>query len=130
MGERATVDRLDVSRKPSGIRDTSQQDTVIKTSRVRRWRPYLIGGGILVAIAVVAIPALTQWMGGMGIIVLAVAILPLLGIGGMQLFVAESARVFAIPIHCCSCRFFCMILLSAVLFKPIKVTPESIFSTK
>ncbi len=34
--------------------------------------------------------SLTQWMGGMGIIVLAVAILPLLGIGGMQLFVAEA----------------------------------------
>jgi len=33
---------------------------------------------------------LTQWIGGMGIIVLAVAILPFLGIGGMQLFVAEA----------------------------------------
>jgi trk system potassium uptake protein TrkH len=32
---------------------------------------------------------LLQWMGGMGIIVLAVAILPLLGIGGMQLYKAE-----------------------------------------
>ena len=31
----------------------------------------------------------TQWMGGMGIIVLSVAILPLLGIGGMQLIQAE-----------------------------------------
>ncbi|MCS3904495.1 trk system potassium uptake protein TrkH [Methylohalomonas lacus] len=30
-----------------------------------------------------------QWMGGMGIIVLAVAILPMLGIGGMQLYKAE-----------------------------------------
>ena len=30
-----------------------------------------------------------QWFGGMGIIVLAVAILPLLGVGGMQLFKAE-----------------------------------------
>lgn len=30
-----------------------------------------------------------QWLGGMGIIVLAVAILPILGIGGMQLFRAE-----------------------------------------
>ena len=30
-----------------------------------------------------------QWLGGMGIIVLAVAILPMLGIGGMQLFRAE-----------------------------------------
>ena len=34
--------------------------------------------------------SMTQWIGGMGIIVLAVAILPVLGIGGMQLFVAES----------------------------------------
>lgn len=34
--------------------------------------------------------SLTHWIGGMGIIVLAVAILPLLGIGGMQLFSAES----------------------------------------
>ncbi|MGI9229511.1 MAG: TrkH family potassium uptake protein [Gammaproteobacteria bacterium] len=31
-----------------------------------------------------------QWLGGMGIIVLAVAILPLLGVGGMQLYRAES----------------------------------------
>lgn len=37
--------------------------------------------------------SLTQWIGGMGIIVLAVAILPLLGIGGMQLFVAESPGI-------------------------------------
>lgn len=33
--------------------------------------------------------SLTHWIGGMGIIVLSVAILPILGIGGMQLFVAE-----------------------------------------
>jgi len=31
-----------------------------------------------------------QWLGGMGIIVLAVAILPLLGVGGMQLYRAET----------------------------------------
>jgi len=31
-----------------------------------------------------------QWFGGMGIIVLAVAILPVLGVGGMQLFKAEA----------------------------------------
>ena len=31
----------------------------------------------------------TQWLGGMGIIVLAIAILPFLGVGGMQLFRAE-----------------------------------------
>lgn len=35
--------------------------------------------------------ALTQWLGGMGIIVLGIAILPFLGIGGMQLFQAEVA---------------------------------------
>lgn len=33
--------------------------------------------------------SLSQWVGGMGIIVLAVAILPMLGVGGMQLFRAE-----------------------------------------
>src|SRR5690606_30751881 len=33
--------------------------------------------------------SLTQWLGGMGIIVLSLAILPPLGIGGMQLFIAE-----------------------------------------
>ncbi|TKG96155.1 TrkH family potassium uptake protein [Puteibacter caeruleilacunae] len=33
--------------------------------------------------------SLTQWLGGMGIIVLSLAILPVFGIGGMQLFVAE-----------------------------------------
>tara|TARA_Y100001970_G_C14242209_1_gene865609 strand:+ start:185 stop:1597 length:1413 start_codon:yes stop_codon:yes gene_type:complete len=32
---------------------------------------------------------LIQWLGGMGIIVLAVAVLPLLGVGGMQLYKAE-----------------------------------------
>lgn len=33
---------------------------------------------------------LLQWLGGMGIIVLAVAILPMLGVGGMQLYKAET----------------------------------------
>ncbi|SDY17791.1 TrkH family potassium uptake protein [Delftia lacustris] len=32
-----------------------------------------------------------QWLGGMGILILAVAILPLLGVGGAQLFRAEAA---------------------------------------
>ncbi len=32
----------------------------------------------------------THWLGGMGIVVLAVAILPMLGVGGMQLFRAEA----------------------------------------
>ena len=33
--------------------------------------------------------SMTHWIGGMGIIVLSLAILPFLGIGGMQLFIAE-----------------------------------------
>jgi trk system potassium uptake protein TrkH len=32
----------------------------------------------------------TQWLGGMGIIVLSIAILPYLGVGGMQLYKAET----------------------------------------
>ncbi len=37
--------------------------------------------------------SLTQWIGGMGIILLSIAILPLLGIGGTQLFAAEVPGV-------------------------------------
>ena len=43
--------------------------------------------------------SLTHWIGGMGIIVLAVAILPLLGIGGMQLFSAEAPGPSADKLH-------------------------------
>ncbi len=37
--------------------------------------------------------SLTQWIGGMGIILFAIAILPLLGTGGMQLFKAEVPEI-------------------------------------
>ncbi len=37
--------------------------------------------------------SMTQWIGGMGIIVLTIAILPFLGIGGIQLFIAESPGI-------------------------------------
>ena len=43
--------------------------------------------------------SLTHWIGGMGIIVLAVAILPILGIGGMQLFAAEAPGPSADKLH-------------------------------
>ncbi len=46
--------------------------------------PALLSHGILIW------RALTQWLGGMGIIVLSVAILPLLGVGGVQLARAEA----------------------------------------
>jgi trk system potassium uptake protein TrkH len=37
--------------------------------------------------------ALTHWIGGMGILLLSIAILPMLGVGGMQLFNAEVSHV-------------------------------------
>lgn len=43
--------------------------------------------------------SLTHWIGGMGIIVLAIAILPLLGVGGMQLFAAEAPGPSADKLH-------------------------------
>jgi trk system potassium uptake protein TrkH len=43
--------------------------------------------------------SMTHWLGGMGIIVLTVAILPLLGVGGMQLFVAEAPGVTPDKLH-------------------------------
>ncbi len=41
----------------------------------------------------------TQWLGGMGIIVLTVALLPLLGIGGIELFVAEAPGPTSEKLH-------------------------------
>ena len=43
--------------------------------------------------------SMTHWLGGMGIIVLSLAILPILGIGGMQLFQAEVAGPSKDKIH-------------------------------
>ena len=43
--------------------------------------------------------ATTHWIGGMGIIVLTVAILPFLGIGGMQLLVAEMPGITPDKLH-------------------------------
>lgn len=41
----------------------------------------------------------TQWIGGMGIIVLTIAILPILGIGGMEMFIAEAPGPTKDKIH-------------------------------
>ncbi|TNE54969.1 MAG: TrkH family potassium uptake protein [Bacteroidetes bacterium] len=43
--------------------------------------------------------SMTQWIGGMGIIVLTVAIFPLLGIGGVELFVAEAPGPTSDKLH-------------------------------
>jgi len=39
--------------------------------------------------------SLTQWIGGLGFIVLVISVLPSLGIGGMQLFLAEAPGITA-----------------------------------
>ena len=43
--------------------------------------------------------SITQWIGGMGMIVMSLAILPIFGIGGMELFVAEVPGPTADKIH-------------------------------
>ena len=54
---------------------TVMEDVTIQTHSILLWR------------------ALMQWIGGMGIIVLSVAILPMFGLGGMQLYSAEVTGV-------------------------------------
>jgi len=52
--------------------------------------------------------SLIQWLGGMGIILLTLILLPFLGIGGMQLFSADPPKNMSInmrtPIHGTHCR--------------------------
>jgi len=43
--------------------------------------------------------SMTQWLGGMGIIVFTLAILPILGVGGMQLFIAEVPGTTPTRLH-------------------------------
>lgn len=43
--------------------------------------------------------SMTQWIGGMGIIVFTIAIFPILGIGGVELFVAEAPGPTTSKIH-------------------------------
>ncbi|MFO7614336.1 MAG: potassium transporter TrkG [Bacteroidales bacterium] len=43
--------------------------------------------------------SMTHWIGGMGIIVLSVAVLPFLGIGGMQLYSAEMPGITKDKLH-------------------------------
>ncbi len=65
--------------------------------------------------------SLTQWIGGMGIIVLTVAILPLLGIGGIELFVAEAPGPTSDKLHpriseTAKRLWFIYVVLTLVLF--------------
>ncbi|NJC27928.1 TrkH family potassium uptake protein [Neolewinella antarctica] len=65
--------------------------------------------------------SLTQWIGGMGIIVLTVAIFPLLGIGGIELFAAEAPGPTSDKLHpriseTAKRLWFIYVGLTAVLF--------------
>ncbi|WP_405606791.1 TrkH family potassium uptake protein [Polaribacter sp. Asnod1-A03] len=68
----------------------------------------------------------THWIGGMGIIVLTIAILPLLGIGGMQLFMAEAPGPSADKLHpritdTAKRLYFIYVILTIVQFLLLKV---------
>ena len=75
---------------PQGGRKHPEQKYIqVDTSQI-----LFICGGMFEGIeeaprALVVWRALSKWLGGMGIIVFAIAVLPLLGVGGMQLFHAE-----------------------------------------
>jgi len=79
--------------------------------------------------------SMTQWLGGMGIIVLSLAILPMLGIGGIQLFIAEvpgptkdklhpriketAKRLWAIYLILTSLEFFLLLLGGMGIFDSV-----------
>ncbi|MCF8237368.1 MAG: TrkH family potassium uptake protein [Saprospiraceae bacterium] len=76
--------------------------------------------------------SLTQWIGGMGIIVLSVAILPLLGIGGIELFVAEVPGPTSDKIHpriqeTAKRLWFVYVGLTALLFLGLNLSGMSRF---
>lgn len=62
MPERATVNRLDVKRPSSGIRDTSEQDVALRRTPLRRYRPWLIVAGGAVVLGILVAPPLLQWL--------------------------------------------------------------------
>ncbi len=76
--------------------------------------------------------SLTQWIGGMGIIVLTVALFPLLGIGGIELFVAESPGPNSNKIHprireTAKRLWLIYVFLTALLFVVLKLLGMSFF---
>jgi len=74
--------------------------------------------------------ALLQWVGGIGIIVMGIAILPFLQVGGMQLFRAESSDRSDKPLprmgqvaDAIATTYIFLTLLCAVLYWAIDMTP-------
>lgn len=75
----------------SGIHDISITDSVFEAiSGLTTTGATVIVGLDNLPRAILFYRQQLQWLGGMGIIVLAVAVLPMLGIGGMQLYRAET----------------------------------------
>lgn len=75
----------------SGINDISVTDSVFEAiSGLTTTGATVIVGLDNLPHAILFYRQQLQWLGGMGIIVLAVAVLPMLGIGGMQLYRAET----------------------------------------
>jgi trk system potassium uptake protein TrkH len=75
----------------SGIYDISVTDAVFESiSGLTTTGATVIVGIDKLPHAILIYRQELQWLGGMGIIVLAVAVLPMLGVGGMQLFRAET----------------------------------------
>ena len=76
--------------------------------------------------------SLTNWLGGMGIVVLSLAILPVLGIGGMQLYKAEvpgptSDQLTSRIASTAKILWLVYFLLSLVLFIILKVMGMTLF---
>ncbi|MFT5219759.1 MAG: trk system potassium uptake protein TrkH [Planctomycetota bacterium] len=75
----------------SGVYDISITDAVFESiSGLTTTGATVIAGIDSLPHAILFYRQQLQWLGGMGIIVLAVAVLPMLGVGGMQLFRAET----------------------------------------
>ena len=75
----------------SGINDISVTDAIFESiSGLTTTGATVIVGIDELPHAILIYRQELQWLGGMGIIVLAVAVLPMLGVGGMQLFRAET----------------------------------------
>ena len=75
----------------SGINDISITDSVFESiSGLTTTGATVIEGLDQLPRSILFYRQQLQWLGGMGIIVLAVAVLPMLGVGGMQLYRAET----------------------------------------
>ena len=78
--------------------------------------------------------SITHWIGGMGILVFTVGLLPKLGVGGFQIFKAESPGPVAGKIESTISQsskrlYIIYIILSAALFTCLKIAGMSVFDS-